>query len=199
MSIVAARDLLISRIQGRGAKLRGLCLAPRRGLRQRRDDFRPLLANFFVTLFPGRRDAFEHLGESRLSVSIFRREISSAHERFQLGREPDAHRPAATAGRGLDERHVDAVHVRPLLAIDFDVHEFAVHDCRHFRALERLVRHDVAPVAGRITDREKDRLVLPTRFGECFLAPGKPVDRIVRVLKQVGRLLAREPVGLFRH
>ena len=50
-------------------------------------------------------------------------------------------------------------------------------------------------MAGRITDAEEDRLVFRARLRERLVAPGKPVHRIVLVLEQVRRLLAREAVG----
>ena len=53
------------------------------------------------------------------------------------------------------------------------------------------MRHDMAPVTGGITDREKDRLVLLARFREGFFAPWIPVHRIVSVLEKVWRLLMR--------
>jgi hypothetical protein len=52
----------------------------------------------------------------------------------------------------------------------------------------------VTPVAGGITDREKYRFIFATRFCESFFAPRIPIDRIIRVLEQVGRLFVREPV-----
>ena len=55
----------------------------------------------------------------------------------------------------------------------------------------------MAPVTRGIADREKDRLVLPARLRERFFAPRIPIDRIVRVLKKVWRLLVREPVCVF--
>ena len=64
--------------------------------------------------------------------------------------------------------------------------------------LERLVLHHVAPVARRVADREKDRLVLGAGLRERFVAPRKPVDRIVRVLQQIRAALARETVHV-RH
>src|ERR1700736_1786978 len=56
------------------------------------DDLSALLGNFFVVLFPSGRDAFENFRKTGLAVSIYRRKISSAHKRFQIGREPDTHR-----------------------------------------------------------------------------------------------------------
>ena len=147
-----------------------------------------------MVLLPGSGDSFEHFREPRLAPAIFRRKISAADERLQVGREPHAHRPAAAAGRRLNESHVNAVDVRPFFAIDLDVHELAIHDRGDLRVLERFVRHDVAPVAGRIADGEKDRLILPARFCKSFFAPREPIHRVVRMLEKVRRLLAREPV-----
>ena len=76
--------------------------------------------------------------------------------------------------------HVDPVHVGPLLAVDLDVDEALVHQRRDLRVLERLVRHHVAPVAGRVADREQDRLVLGPRLRERLVAPREPVDRVGR-------------------
>ena len=58
----------------------------------------------------------------------------------------------------MQRRHVDLVDVGPLLAVDLDVDEQLVHHARGGVVLEALVRHDVAPVAGRVADREQDRL-----------------------------------------
>ena len=52
---------------------------------------------------------------------------------LQIRREPHAHRPAARAGRRLHERHVDAIDVRPLFAIDLDRDEVAVEHVRRRR------------------------------------------------------------------
>ncbi len=114
-----------------------------------------------------------------------RRKVRAAVERLQVGRQPDAHRPAARSGRRLHERHVDAIDVGPLLAIDLDRDEVLVQHRRDVGVLERLVLHHVAPVAGRVADREKDRLVLGARPRERLVAPRIPVDRIVRVLEQI--------------
>ena len=72
-----------------------------------------------------------------------------------------------------------------------------VHDAGDRLVFERLAFHDVAPVAGRIADAEQDRLVLVPGAAERFFAPGVPIDRIVRVLKQVGADLIHQVVGIF--
>ena len=64
--------------------------------------------------------------------------------------------------------------------------------------LEALVRHDVAPVAGGIADREQDRLVAALGLGQRRRSPRPPVDRVVLVLEQIGLVSLREAV-LVRH
>src|SRR5690348_17481321 len=46
--------------------------------------------------------------------------------------------------------------------------------------LERLALHHVAPVAGRVSDGEQDRLVLRLRAREGLLAPRVSVDGVLR-------------------
>ena len=53
----------------------------------------------------------------------------------------------------------------------------------------------MAPVAGRVADRQEDRHVSAPRLVERFLAPLPPVHRIVRVLQQVGRCRVRQTVA----
>ena len=62
-------------------------------------------------------------------------------------------RPAARSLRNQLMRHlVDLVEVWSFFAIDFDVDEQPVHDVGRARILERFVGHDMAPVAGRISE-----------------------------------------------
>ena len=58
--------------------------------------------------------------------------------------------------------------------------------------LEAFMRHDVAPMAGRIADREEDRFVSVARLGERRVAPGAPMHGIVAVLLQIGAGLASQ-------
>src|SRR5262249_58600974 len=65
---------------------------------------------------------------------------------------------------------------------------------RDVGVLERLALHDVAPVTRAIANREEDELVLFLRALERLRPPRVPVDRVVRVLKQVRAALLRESV-----
>ena len=68
-------------------------------------------------------------------------------------------------------RHVDVVDVGPLLAVDLHVDEQARSSGGGFGVLERLVRHDVAPVAGGVADRQQDRAVAPLGLRERLRRP----------------------------
>jgi hypothetical protein len=51
-------------------------------------------------------------------------------------------------------------------------------------------------VAGGIADAQEDRFVLLARAREGLPAPREPIHRIVLVLQEVGRFLARQTVGM---
>ena len=79
------------------------------------------------------------------------------------GVEEHRHRPAAPPDHRLHGIHVDRVHVGTLLAIDLHVDEELVHDRGGRSVFERLVRHDVTPVARGVADRQQDRSVFGPR------------------------------------
>ena len=125
-----------------------------------------------------------------------RGEIGAAVEGLAVRGEEDRQRPAAAPGQQLHGLHVDVVDVGALLAVDLHVDEAARSSGAAMSGvLERLALHHVAPVAGRVADREQDRLVLGAGPRERLVAPRVPVDRIVRVLQEVGLVSRGEPVG----
>ena len=128
-------------------------------------------------------------------MAVIGREVGAGEEGLPIRRQPHRHRPSPATGHRLDRFHVDRVDVGPLLAVDLDVDEETVHLRRRLLVLERLVGHHVAPVAGRIADAEKDRLVSVPRFGERVVAPFLPVQRVVLVLEEVRRGGICEAVG----
>ena len=124
-------------------------------------------------VLPDARELAEQVEEPRPAPSRRRRKIGAAEKRLELRRQEDRHRPSAGSGRRLHERHVDAVDVRPLLAVDLDRHEAGVERVGDRRVLERLVLHHVAPVTGRVANRQEDRLVLA--LAPCR-TPRRPTD-----------------------
>src|SRR5438093_8843131 len=132
------------------------------------------------------------------TISVTSGEIGSPVKRLSVRGKPNAHRPAPTAGHHLNGRHVDAIHVRPLLAVHFDRNVVLVQVAGDLLVLEGLLFHHMAPVASRITDGEKYRATEPLRGVERLVTPWIPVDGIVRVLEEVGARLEEESIGELR-
>ena len=107
----------------------------------------------------GLSHALQHTLKARHPVAVNGREIGAAVERLAVRREEDGHRPAAVLGQRLHRLHVDRVEVGALFAVHFDVDEQVVHQPRRRLVLERLPLHYMAPMAGRVANREQDRLV----------------------------------------
>ncbi len=167
-------------------------------------DLPALLARVLAAVPPGVRDRQEHLAEARHAEPVAAGEIGPREERLPLGRQHHRHRPAALTGHRLHRAHVDGVDVRPLLPVHLDAHEVLVHERRGVRVLERLVRHHVAPVTGRVPHRQQDRLVLGPGALHRLGTPRVPVNRVVGVLEQVRAGLAGEavdaaPLGSLSH
>ena len=137
---------------------------------------------------PGGRNLPHQVQEDRLG------EVGPTEERPAVGGQEYRHGPAATTGLGLHRVHVDGVDVGAFLPVDLDVDEQVVHDRRHLGVLEALVRHDVAPVAGGVADRQQDGPVQLLGPAHGVLAPGVPVDGVVPVLAQVGAGLVGQVV-----
>jgi hypothetical protein len=150
---------------------------------------------FLAALGVGLRRGVQHARKPRPAEPIARREVRAPVVRPPGRRAEDRRRPAALPGHHLDGGHVDLVEVRPFLAIDLDIDEALVHERGDFRILERLVGHHVAPVAGRIADRQEDGPILGTRAPQGVGSPGIPVHRVVGVLPEVGAPLPGQPVG----
>ena len=129
-----------------------------RARRERRRDPHAGRQDVLASLLPRLADRRgQQLREGRQPVARLRREVGAGVEGPALVVEEDGHRPAAVPGQADGGLHVDRVDVGPLLAVDLDADEALVHQCRDRLVLERLVRHDVAPVAGRVADRQEDR------------------------------------------
>ena len=137
---------------------------------------------------PGPRDVQHQLPE------LVAREVGAAEERLAPAGHEHRHRPAALARHRLRRGHVDRVHVGAFLPVHLYRDHVLVEQRGGLRILERFVGHDVAPVAGGVADREHDGNVAPGGLGERLVAPGPPVDRVVRMLEQVGARRIPQPV-----
>jgi hypothetical protein len=166
----------------------GLLHARRRLLSCQRAAHRLVLRQHLAALLaPGAADVLHQVDEARQLVARRLGEIGAGEKRRLVRGQEHRERPAAAAlGQQLVRGLVDLVEIGTLLAVDLDVDEQPVHHRRHLGVLETVVRHHVAPVAGRIADRQQDRLGLAARLFQGFLAPRVPVDRVVGVLQQIG-------------
>ena len=126
----------------------------------------------------------------------FTRKICSTIHRTSVGHAHRIQRPTAALGHELHCGHVNPVHVRAFFAIDLDVDEVFVHECRGRAVLERLVFHHMAPMAGAVADAHNDQFILCPGFFPRFFRPRSPVHRVVGVLQEVGTGLLDECVGM---
>ena len=85
----------------------------------------------------------------------------------------------------MQRRHIDLIDIRPLFAIDFDIDEQLVHHARGRFILEAFVRHDMAPMAGGVADREENGSIAALGLRQRFGSPWPPIDRVVLVLQQI--------------
>ena len=184
---------------GRGRhEARGKEPVPFRNRAVRRQSFSHLLRARLDFVPPGSVDLGQpeqQRAEAGPAVAVLGGKVGAAEERLERRRQKDAHRPAALTAHQLHRRHVDLIEVGALLAVDFDADEVLVQVARDPWILEGLSLHHMAPVAGRIADREEDRLVLPPRPSERLVSPRVPVDRVFRMLAEVGARLVRQAIA----
>ena len=140
-------------------------------------------------------DGAQHLGEARPAPALLRREIGAAPEGMAVGRQEHGERPAALLAQQGQGRLIDGIEVGPLLAVDLDVDVELVHQRGRRLALEALMGHDMAPMAGGIADGEQDRLLLGLGLGQRLGPPGLPMHGVVPVLQQIGARLLAQPVA----
>ncbi len=133
--------------------------------RQGLDQRLRLRTQFLLTLAVVLGHARQQRAEARHAEARLGRKVRATEEGpLVVMRQEHGQRPAATAAREQLVRDlVDAVDVGPLLAVHLDVDEQLVHHRRGGRILEGFMRHHMAPVAGRVADRQQDRLAAGVR------------------------------------
>ena len=168
------------------------------GILESREHLIALGEHFGAFIFPGLGKVDEDISKARPSVTVVWREISSAHKRFEIGGKEHAHRPATTSGGRLNEGHIDPIHVGPFFAIDFDADKVSVQQIGDLGVIKRFMGHYMAPVTGRIADREKYRFVTLPRLLKRGSSPRPPIHRLMRMLQKIRRFLTGEMILSFR-
>ncbi len=123
-------------------------------------------------------------------------EIGAREDGHLLGCEKDGQGPAARGSRHqLMGRLVNLVEIRAFFPVHLDIHEQRVHQLGRRLVFERLMCHDMAPVACGIADGEQDGFVLISSQLQRFFIPGEPIYRVVRVLQEIRTRFVMELVG----
>ncbi len=104
-------------------------------LQGRQDLVSPIDQRFSIE-FPSGGDLFENGGKPGAAEFVFRGKVGGTDHRFQVGREPNIHRPAPASRGGLDEGHVDTVHIGAFLAVDLHADKLLIHDRGDLLVLE---------------------------------------------------------------
>ena len=139
------------------------------------------------------------LGDSQQKrAETFRGEIGSGKKRLAFRGQKTRHRPPATTGDQVYRLHVGLIDIGAALPVDLDRNEMPIQKRGDGLVFEALAFHDMTPVTGRIANRKKHRLVFASGAGECFRTPGIPVDRVMGMLEQIGRVFENQPVDIFR-
>ncbi len=153
-----------------------------------------VVADGVVLLAIDARDVTQYTDECRPAIAGVLGKIGAAPERLGVSCEEHSERPAALLAELVQRAHVDGIDIRSLLAVDFDVDEQLVHHGSRCLVLEALMRHDVAPMAGGVTDREQDRFAAGLGLRQRLRPPGSPMHRVVLVLEQIRARLQTQPV-----
>ena len=158
------------------------------------DRLRPL-CEFGAVAFPHVMNGLQKRLKADHLTPAVSGEVGPGEEGLLIRRHEDAGGPAAAAGEGLTDRHVDAVHIRALFSVYLDGDEIPVQEFRDPCVLKALAGHDVAPVAGAVANAEEHRLLLFLGLTEGLLAPGVPIHGILGVLQQIGTRLILQSIG----
>ena len=127
----------------------------------------------------GRGHVLEHATETRPAHGVLRGKVRAAVKRPSVGQQEAGERPAALSGNGADRRLVARIHVRTLVAVYFHRDEQAIDQLGQLRVFVALAVNHVAPVAPHRADVQQDGLVFGAGTSERFLAPLKPLHRLV--------------------
>ena len=112
----------------------------------------PAVQDLIAALSPGVGNGLEQLAEGGQSVARRGREVGAPVEWLASRSEEDGHRPSSLLGHRLHGIHVHLVEIRPFLAIHLYADEMLVEKIGDPLVLERLVRHDVAPMTAAISN-----------------------------------------------
>ena len=151
-----------------------------------RHDFLCLIQQKLALVLPGFMDHAQQLQQTDHRAFGMFRKIRAGKEGLVIRCHKNAGGPAAASGKGLTERHIDAVNIRSFLLVHLDGDKVPIEKFRDFPIFKAFVRHHMTPMTGAVANTEENGLILLTGFLESLGTPGIPVHRIVCVLEQIG-------------
>ena len=143
--------------------------------------------NFFTLLLPRTRHALQYRREAHTSVTVLRREISSAEKWVAIRREESGERPAALSADGLYRGLVACIDIRSLVAVHLHGDEVLVDDGGNGIVLIGFAVHHVAPMAPHGSYVEQNGFILGFCGGECFRPPLMPADGLMHGRSKIRR------------
>ena len=120
--------------------------------------------DFFAVVHPQLFDLPAYIYQTRASAAAVFGQIGGGEKRLLFRRHENTKRPTAASGQHLTGGHIDCIDIRALLAIHLYTDKGVIQVTCSFFVLKRFFFHDVAPVAGGISDGKKNRLVLRSGF-----------------------------------
>ena len=104
-------------------------------------------------------DMFEQVGEARAPEPGARRDVGSALKRLAGRGAEHGEWPATLFAHQGKRGLIDRIEIGPLFPVHLDVDEQPVHHRSRLGVLKTFMGHHMAPMAGRITNREQDRFL----------------------------------------
>ena len=146
--IVSYREGIEASVQMTGIQISASLAFP--GLAQVMKNGLANLIHFFLLLFPYPCEVWQQVEHGGLG------EISAGKERNFFGSHDHSHGPPATTGHHLRDRHIHMIEIGPLLPVHFYTDVILIEKMGDFLIFKGLPFHYMTPVAGGVSDGEKN-------------------------------------------
>ena len=141
--------------------------------------------DFFRGLGIDARQLLQYLHETGSAILRCLGKICAAPKGRTVRVKKHGQRPAALLAHHRQGGHVNIIEIGALFTVQLDAHIMSVHQRRDLIVFKTLMRHDMAPVARGVADRQQHRHITPPRLVKNRLFPRLPVNRICHVLAQI--------------
>ena len=158
-------------------------------------DLRYRIQNLASIGLPQGRDLPADIQNTGLPEPTAQRKIGRGKKRLFVRGQQHGHGPSPPARNHMAGRHINSIDIRTLFPIHFDADKCLVQGRGCLGIFKRFFFHDMTPVAGGISDRQKNGLLGCFGKGKGGIPPRVPVYRIVGMLQQIGTFFVNQAVG----